>query len=161
MENQNTVGGQFKALNIIHAAICTGVLIALCLFRYLVKKDPSVKPEANLVIEIAGVSIAFLCVLAARFLFFIRTKPALSVSSLGEKINIFRSAFIVQLALLDGAAIINAAFYYLNKNDIHFFIALGVLLLMIFRRPTRVMAAMVLFNSNEDLQQIYEDDLPV
>ena len=161
MDNQNTVGQQFKILNIIHAALCAGVVVILVLFRYLVKKETSSPAENNIFFEIAGVVIAFLCLMSSRFLFFIRTKAALSVGSLKEKIDIFRGAFIVQMALLEGAAIINAMFYFIGKNDLNFFVALGVLLLMLFRRPTRVMAAMVLFNSNEDLQQVYDDSLPL
>lgn len=160
MDNQNTVGQQFKILNIIHAALCAGVIVILVLFRYLVKKETTTA-ENNVIFEIAGVVSAFLCVMSSRFLFFIRTKAALSVASLGEKINIFRGAFIVQMALLEGAAIINALFYLIGRNDLNFFVALGVMLLMLFRRPTRVMAAMVLFNPTEDLQQIYDDSLPL
>lgn len=161
MDNQNTVGTQFRALRIIHIALCVGVLLLLSVFRYLVKQESDVVPDKNLIVEILGVAIGFVCVIAARFLFFVRTKAALSVVTLKEKINIFRGAFILQMALLEGAAILNLVFYFLTKNDLHFFIALGILLLMIFRRPTRVMAAMVLFNSMEDKQAIYDDNLPL
>ena len=65
------------------------------------------------------------------------------------------------MALLEGAAFINIVFYYLTRDDLHFFIALGILLLMIVRRPTRSIAAMVLFNNMEDKQQIYDDSMPV
>lgn len=161
MDNQNTVGTQFRALRIIHIALCVGVLLILSVFRYLVKQESDVVPDKNLIVEILGVAIGFVCVIAARFLFFVRTKAGLSVVTLKEKINIFRGAFILQMALLEGAAILNLVFYFLTKNDLHFFIALGILLLMIFRRPTRVMAAMVLFNSMEDKQAIYNDNSPL
>ena len=161
MDNQNTVGTQFRALRIIHIALCVGVLLILSVFRYLVKQESDVVPDKNLIFEILGVAIGFVCVIAARFLFFVRTKAGLSVVTLKEKINIFRGAFILQMALLEGAAILNLVFYFLTKNDLHFFIALGILLLMIFRRPTRVMAAMVLFNSMEDKQAIYDDNSPL
>ena len=161
MENQNTVGAQFKSLKIIHIALCLGVFIILFLLRYLVKQDTNVVPNKDLIFETVGIAVGFTSVLAARFLFFMRTKAALSVTSLKEKIDIFRSAFIVQMALLEGPAIINVVFYFITKNDLHFFIALGILLLMAFRRPTRVIAAMVLFNEMEDKQQIYDDDLPL
>lgn len=160
MDNQTTVGQQFKILNIIHAALCAGVIVILVLFRYLVKKETA-PAENNVLFEVAGVVIAFICVMSSRFLFFMRTKSALSVASLKEKIDIFRSAFIVQMALLDGAAVTNCLFYLIGKNDLNFFVGLGVMLLMLFRRPTRVMAAMVLFNPNEDLQQIYDNSLPL
>ncbi len=164
MENQdtvNTVGTQFRSVTILHIVLCLGVFIVLFLFRYLIKQQADVMPDKNLPFEIIGIVVGFVGVLAARFLFFMKAKAALSVSTLGEKLDIFRGAFIIQMALLEGSAIINAAFYFITKNDLHFFIALGILLLMIFRRPTRVIAAMVLFNDMEDKQQVYDDSLPL
>ncbi len=102
MDNQNTVGTQFRALRIIHIALCVGVLLILSVFRYLVKQESDVVPDKNLIVEILGVAIGFVCVIAARFLFFVRTKAGLSVVTLKEKINIFRGAFILQMALLEG-----------------------------------------------------------
>lgn len=157
MENKSTVGQQFKLLSILHIALSAGVLIFLFISRFLVKQNMANVPEKNQTIEIAGIAIAFICVLLARFLFFNKTKAALSVSDLGEKINIFRIAFILQMALLEAPALLNIILYFLTKNDLHFFIGLGILLLMIFRRPTRAIAAMVLFNSMEEKEQIYDD----
>ncbi len=161
MENQQTVGTQFKTLSILHAALCGGVMLFLFLFRYLVKNDANAQPDNNIVMEIIGIAVGFVNVLLARFLFFSRTRQAMTTGSLAEKINIFRSAFILQMALLEGAALINAIFYFITKNDIHFFIGLGILLLMLFRRPSRTIAAMVLFNEMEDKQQIYDNSLPL
>jgi hypothetical protein len=161
MENKNTIGTQFRTLHIIHAALCLGLLALLAGFRYLVKLREPASADNNLIMEVAGVAIAFINVLAARFLFFVRTQPAQSQPSLGEKIAIFRVAFLVQMVLLESAGIANLIFYFITGNELHFFIALGVLLLMLFRRPTRVMAAMVLFNAGDDVQQIYNDELPL
>lgn len=159
MESQNTVGAQFKTINILHIALCLGLMLILAVFRYFIKQDISVLPEKNMVFEIVGIAIGFTGVMTARLLFFNRTKAALSVVSLKDKIDIFRNAFIIQMALLEGAAILNTIFYYLTRDDLHFFIALGILLLMIVRRPTRAIAAMVLFNNMEDKKQIYDDSL--
>lgn len=161
MENQQTVGTQFKTLSILHAALCGGVILVLFLFRYLVKNDANAQPIHNLVMEIVGIAVGFINVLLSRFLFFTRTRQAMATPSLKEKLNIFRSAFILQMALLEGAALINAIFYFITKNDIHFFIGLGILLLMLFRRPSRTIAAMVLFAELEDKQQIYDNSLPL
>lgn len=159
MENQNTVGAQFKAIRILHIALCVSLAIVLWIIRYLVKQHAATTIENNIIFEIIGVAIGFINVLAARLLFFMRTKAALSVISLKEKINIFRSAFIIQMAILEGAALLNGILYFITKYDLHFFISLGILLLMAFRRPTKAIAAMVLFNSMQDKQQIYDDQL--
>lgn len=158
MENQYTVSSSFKALNIIHFALCAGLILIIIIMRYLVKQnaEPAENP-GKFVLEIIGIAIGAVNVIAARFLFFTRTKPALSTSSLKEKLDIFRGAHILQMALLEGAGIINIVFYLLTHNDIHFFIAVGIALMMLFRRPQRPIAAMVLFTDMEDKQQIYDD----
>lgn len=159
MENQNTVGTQFKAMKILHAALCFGVIAILFVIRYLVKQDTSSAINDNKIFEIAGAVLGFVGVLGSRFMFFTKTRTAQSISSLAEKITIYRVAFIIQMALLEAAAIANAVLYYVTKNDLHFFMALGLLLFMIFGRPTRTMAGMLLFNPTEDKQQIYNDSL--
>ena len=160
MENQNTVGNFFKGLNIIHFALCAGLIMVAGVMRFLVKQNAEPADESNkLVFEIIGIAIGAINVIVARLMFFTTTKPALSVSTLGEKLNIFRTAHIIQMALLEGAGIINAVFYFLTKNDLHFFIAVGIILMMIWRRPSRPMAALVLFSNMEDKQKVYDDSL--
>jgi len=87
-----------------------------------------------------------------------KTKSALGNPSLEAKFSIFRQAFMVQMALLEGAALLNCVLYFITGYDMHFFIGVGILLLMIFRRPTRALAGMVLFHSGEDRQVLYEND---
>lgn len=160
MDNQNTVGMQFKAMKVIHIALCMGVVIILSIMRYLVKqKAPVDHAQDNMAFEIIGVAVAFICMLASRFLFLTRASTAVNIPALSDKIAVYRGALILQLALLEGPAIINTIFYFLTKNDLHFFIAIGLLLFMIWARPTRLMAANLLFNSMEDRQQIYDDNL--
>ena len=160
MENQNTVGVQFKSMKVLHIAMCLGVVIILSIMRYLIKQQaPIDHAQDNMAFEIVGVALAFICMLASRFLFLTRASAAVNIPSLSEKIAVYRGALILQLALLEGPAIINSIFYFLTKNDLHFFIAIGLLLFMIWARPTRLMAANLLFNSLEDRQQIYDDNL--
>ena len=78
-----------------------------------------------------------------------------------KKLKIFEEAFIFQIALLSGVATINAILYLTTRYDLYFFIALGALLLLAFRRPTRAIAAMVLFTNTENRQPIYVDSTPI
>lgn len=159
MEIQNTIGIQFKSLKIIHGALCIGAFIILVIMRFLVQQDPIPKALNIDTFQIVGAVIGFVTVLSSRMLFFIKTKSALSVPSIKGKIDIYRIALIIQIAILEGGSILNAVLYFITKNDLHFFIALGLLLFMIFGRPTRMMAGMLLFNTKEDRQQIYNDSL--
>lgn len=156
MQQNNTIGSQFKSLNIIHIALCIGLALNLAIFKFLLKDNTQI-PDKNIIYEIIGITIAFIAILVARFLFFTNCKNALNNPSLKVKIDIFRASYILQIALLEGAALINAILFFITKNDLHFFIALGILLLMIVRRPTKKMAAMLLFNNLEDNQVVYDD----
>ena len=159
MDNQNTVGAQFKSMKILHAALCMGVILILIILRLLLKKDNTATITSNQILSITGAVIGFIGVIGSRLLFFIKTRTALSAPALSEKINIYRTALITQMALLESASIINAVLYFITKNDLHFFIALGILLFMIFGRPTRMMAGMLLFNNMEDKKQINDDSI--
>lgn len=157
-----TIGDNFKQMNIIHAALCIGCALVIYVMYTLVNQDKNAVPVENIIFTVIGVAIAFINVLLSRVLFFMRTRQAQTISDLGQKINIFRAAFIIQMALLEGAAIVNIIFYFITKNKNHFFIAIMVLLLMIVRRPTRSMAAITLFASKDDaIQRIYDDSIEV
>lgn len=161
MENQQTVGNTFKTLNILHIAFCAGLALMLIMARMSIHKEGLAAADSILLVQIVGGALAFVAVLAARFLFFIRTQPAQAMKLMGDKLAVFRSAFVLQMALLEAPAIFNIILYFIWKNDLNFFIALGILLLMAFRRPTRVIAAMTLFRSDEDVQQVYNDELKI
>lgn len=157
-----TLGDNFKQMNILHAALCIGCAIILFIMYTLVNQEKNAVITDNIIFSVIGIVIAFVNVLLSRVLFFMRTQPAQTINDFGQKINLFRAAFILQMALLEGAAIINVVFYFITKNKLHFFIAIGVLLLMIVRRPTRSMAAITLFsNRDENIRRIYEDDMEV
>ncbi len=163
MSQPSTVGTKFKELNILHAALCIGLLVIIVVLRYLVKQDNAPAPAVEQfgIFRIIGVGLGFVNVLLSRFFFFKHTSPAMATNSLKEKFDHLRAAFILQMALLEGAGMINIIFYFLTKDDLHFFVALGILLLMIVRRPTRSLAAIVLFNDTQDKQQIYNDYIQV
>ncbi|HNF48489.1 MAG TPA: hypothetical protein PKO18_07200 [Chitinophagales bacterium] len=155
----NTVGAYFKQLTILFLAICTGCCFFMGMFYFLVYQSAKSTPNTgNAIFEIAGLVIGFGLAIAARFLFFNTTKKALSLSSLKEKLSYFRTAVLLQLAMLEGGVLLNTIFYYLNKNSFNLAVAGGLLFLMIMRRPTRPIAAMVLFNPQENNRVVYDDN---
>ncbi len=154
---QDTIGQQFRKLHITHGIICGVLIVVLAVSRYFLKEEDS-KIITHMTLEIIAITLTFIMVITARFMFFMRTRPALSAVTLKEKIAIFKHAFHLQMMLLGSAAMLNALLYIVINNNINFFVALGILLLLLFRRPTRVIAAMVLFNSGQNVQSIYDDN---
>ncbi len=158
---QNTVGMYFKKLRILHIGVCVTLAVVLFLFRYLVRNNIDGIPNKSIFGEVLGIAIGFVGILGARFVFFFKTQAATGVKMLKDKLKIFEEAFIFQIAILSAVATINACLYILTLYNLYFFIALGALLLLAFRRPTRAMAAMVLFTNAENRQSIYEDSTPL
>lgn len=155
----NTVGTYFKQLTILFLAICTGCCFFIGMFYYLVHQTAKSTPNTgNAIFEIVGLVIGFGLAIVARFLFFNTTKKALAVSSLQEKFKYFRTAVLLQLAMLEGGMLLNTILYYVNKNSFNLAVAGGLLFLMIMRRPTRPIAAMVLFNPHENNRVVYDDN---
>ncbi|MEZ5054888.1 MAG: hypothetical protein R2807_09060 [Chitinophagales bacterium] len=162
MQTQQTVGSYFKTMNILHYVMCLGFILIVAGARVYVKQNPDTQAfPQNFVFEIIGIAIGAIGVMAARFLFFQKAKEALSVFTLGEKLNIFRFAHLIQIAILEGVGMINIVFYFLTHKELHFFIAVGIAIMMVFRRPQRPIAAMVLFSGMDDKQIIYDDSIPI
>ena len=155
---QNTVGRQFRKLHLTHGITCAVLIVLLTTTRYFLKEKDN-NTITHMTLEVIAIAVSFIAVITARFMFFMRTRPALSAVTLKEKIEIFRHAFHLQIILLGSAALLQIILYFILKNNINFFIALGILLLMLFRRPTRVIAAMVLFNSGQNVESIYDDKI--
>ncbi len=154
---QHTVGMYFKKLRILHIGVCVTLAFVLFLFRYIVRNNIDGIPNKNIIGEIFGIAIGFIGIIGARFIFFFKTQAATSIKMLSGKLKIFEEAFLLQIAILSIVAIINACLYLLTLYNLYFFIALGSLLLLAFRRPTRAMAAIVLFTNTENRQPIYVD----
>lgn len=162
MQSTQTVGTYFKTMNILHYAICFGLVFILAGARVFVKQN-STNPNfpSEQVLEIIGIVVGAIGVIVARFIFFKKTKEALALFTLGEKLTIFRFAHLIQISILEGVAFLNIVFYFLTHNDLHFFIAVGVALMLLFRRPQRQLAAMLLFSGLEDKQIVYDDAIPI
>ncbi|MEZ5026645.1 MAG: hypothetical protein R2739_08710 [Chitinophagales bacterium] len=162
MQTQHTIGSFFKSMNLTHYIICIGFIFILAAARVYIKQHPSTEEfQSQKIFEIIGIGIGAIGVLAARFIFFYKAKEAHTVFSLARKLNIFRYAHLLQIAILEGVGFINIVFYFLTKEDIHFFIAVGIAIMLVFRRPQRQIAAMVLFSGLDDKQIVYDDSIPL
>jgi hypothetical protein len=153
----NTIGNYFRSLNILHAALCGGVAVCIGVLRF-VRSDNTPNGMAQILL-IIGVSIAAVCLVVSRLLLFKTVTPARQQASLAHKLALFRSGFIIQMAMLEGAAIINMIFWFIGGNSYNLGIALGLLFLMIFRRPTRMLIQGLAFSANEDSRVVLNDDV--
>ncbi len=153
----NTIGSYFKQLSILHGAMCAGVAIVIGVMRYIGREI--VPAEDSQIYPIIGGVLAFLNLVLARVLLFKTVAPAQQNPSLSQKLALFRQGFIIQMALLEGAAIINMILWFLAGNTFNLGIALALLFVMIYRRPARTFVRDMIFNPNEDGRIIFNDDV--
>lgn len=151
-----TIGAYFKQLGILHAALCGGVAICIFAFKFM---NPDLKPGPNAeIFLVIGLTIAALCLVLSRVMLFRTATPAREQSSLAHKLAQFRTGFIMQMALLEGASIINAIFWFIGGHTFNLGAALGLMFLMIFRRPARNLVQQLVFSEKEDSRVVYQDE---
>lgn len=152
----NTIGNYFRSIGILHAALCISTAIIIFLLRFMGKDHV---PSSNgQVFFIVGIVIAAINLIISRMMLFKTVTPAQQAPNLDTKLTLFRSGFIIQMALLEGAAIINIIFWFMGGNTFNLGISLGLLFLMVFRRPTRSLVQGLVFNTNEDSRIVYNDE---
>lgn len=131
----NTLHDLFKPIKIIHFALCMGALLVIFIIKFITYVDSETKKN-DIPIEYIGVAIGVFGIVMSRILFLAKTKTAKSNSSLRQKIEDYKAAVILQIAMLEGVSTINIIFYYIFKNDINFAFSIALLFLMVVRRPT-------------------------
>ncbi len=155
----NTIGNYFRSLSILHAALCGGVAICIGILKFI--RPVSIPTEFAQIFLYIGVAIAAINLVASRMLLFKIASPAQQQPALAQKLALFRSGFIVQMALLEGAAIANTILWFVGGNSYNLGIALGLLFLMIFRRPARSLVQGLVFNTTEDSRVVFNDEMVI
>ncbi len=153
----NTIGNYFRTLGILHAALCSGAGVCILMLRFM-GKDHTPGDDAQIFLIVGG-AIAVANVIMSRVLLFKIVSPAQQQSDLGTKLALFRSGFVVQMALLESVVIINIILWFIAANTYNLGIALVALFLMIYRRPARTFVRDMIFNPNEDGKIIFNDDV--
>lgn len=120
---------KIKTLQIIHLAICAGVIIVyLLLGRFSIDK---LKIDAIDSSEIIYAAIPVLAFVLSNFLFKSQLKQIDPKAGLNDKLPVYQTASIIRWAILEGAAFM----LLFLKPD---FMILGILIIayLVFLRPT-------------------------
>jgi hypothetical protein len=123
----------FKPIQIIHAALCLGVLMIIFIIRFVMHNNE--KPT-NENLQYIGIVAGIVAILLSRIMFINKIQTARKLNTLSEKINMYKVAMLLQMSILEAAAILNIILYFLFKNEINFAFSLAMAFLMIIRRPT-------------------------
>lgn len=147
----------FRQLNIIHKALLAGQIIFAAVAAYLFYsgvEQPQMK-EYDRIFQVIAIAVAAAGFFAGTVIFkkMVSTAKDAAVST-KEKFARYRSACVLQWALLEGPCLFSIVFFYLTAN--YAFIALaGVLIgLFIVLSPNKIKIAWQLGISENDVSEL-------
>jgi len=120
---------KIKTLQIIHLAICAGIIVAYFMIGNL--SLDSLKIQSIDASEIVFVAIPILAFVLSNFLFKSQLKQANPKQKLEENLPVYQTASIIRWAILEGAAFI---ILFLSQKFLLFGII--IILYLAFLRPT-------------------------
>lgn len=128
---------QIKTVQIIFFALLTGQLIFLFISVYLVQSgNIKLNEELFLILLMIDLMIVFPAIVLGPMLYRSFLNKAKSGLSLPEKFNIYRQGVITKLALVEAPTIFSIVSYLLTGSIVFLIIAIGVLVLFFFHKPT-------------------------
>ena len=150
-------GSALKALNIIHKALMTGQILfaAVCIYLTYTKTIDSPAKDLDRVLQVAALVITAAGIFAGMSFFKNKLLHLRGMqTSTKEKFNQYRSACIVQWALLEGPSIFCIICFFLTGN--YAFLALMVVVLFLFAitAPSKLKVQLQLQISEAELDEL-------
>jgi len=126
-----TSGEYFKSIKIVHIALVIGVVFFILISVFLqIKGFGTVAPEIDNILLFVVPIFALGGIFASNFVFKKRLNEIRKKSNLKEKMEEYRSALIVKLALIEGPSFFAVVTYLLTGNYIY--LGLAVILIIVF-----------------------------
>lgn len=127
---------KFRELNILHIAFCLGSLFILMLLSSIVGF-----PFFDALYELdmffyLGATFALISLIMATKIFNKKTEHLHSLQ-LNEASHLdLKSAYVLKWALIEGSILMNSVLYFMTQNALHFWIALVLIPILYFYKPT-------------------------
>ncbi len=160
----NTVGGFFTQLKILHGALCMGVFLFLGISVFLVNSGSvgdSFDPDQSQLFLYLALGLSIACLFVSRFIGPKILEGAKTKNTLDEKIEVYRSASIVNYALIEGPSLACITFFLLSGN--YYILGLGIvnLLLLASLHPTKTKATIALELAGDHRRDIQLDSTKI
>ncbi len=131
------VNDQFKMVQIIFFALLSGQLVFLLIAVLLVQSgEISTNDNLFLILLIVDLMIVFPSLTVGPMFYRNFINKAKSGLSVEEKFNLYRQGIIIKLALVEAPTIFSIVGYLLTGSFVFLIIAVGVLVLFFFHKPT-------------------------
>jgi len=126
-----TSGEYFKSIKIVHIALVTGVVFFTLISVFLqIEGFGTVGPEIDKVLLFVVPIFALIGIFASNFVFKKKLNEIRKKSNLKEKMEEYRSALIIKLALIEGPSFFAVVAFLLTGNYIY--LGLTIILIIVF-----------------------------
>ncbi|GEM_PF-2034489 len=147
--------GFLRSTNLLFTAMFAGQLFMILVMVY-VRSSFSISAEISDIYLLVVPAAAILAYYLGNKLYQIRISSISQSDALSEKLTTYRSAFILRLAFLEGAALIGIVLYYSGGNFLFILIA-GLLLVYFYSlKPNIATIRSDAKLSSEEVEQIQE-----
>jgi hypothetical protein len=150
-------GNSFKALSILHKAMLAGQVLftAVCFYLLYTKIFIASSQELDKILQVAAILFSVAGFFAGNFLFKKRVLQAReSTSELQEKFAVYRSASILQWALLEAPVLFSVICFLLTGNYAFLALAAAVILLFVILGPTKIKIALLLGTTEDEIAEL-------
>ncbi len=152
MENiKQTTKEYFKIISTIHLAMFMGQLIlGLLIYFFIIDPDhPDLTSELAQILQFLVPSVAIVGIIASRMIFKKRLIPIKEDAELKIKMEKYREALIIRMALLEGSALFSMVAVFITNNVNYLIYACCLVVYFIYNKPTLTSAI-----SNLELNQM-------
>ncbi len=154
-----TSGAYFKSIKIVHLALVIGVVFFTLISVFLQFNGfGTVGHELTNILLIVVPIIALVGVFASAFLFKKKLNGINGRSNLKEKMEDYRSALIVKLALIEGPSFFTIIAFLLTGNYIFLGIAVMLIIVFLIYKPSQTKFINDLELTNKELDLINNAD---
>lgn len=148
---------QYKGLNLIYLIILGSMSAAAILAVYFVFKAGALSiyefDEQNIIKSV--IIIALLVGIPVGHIFYQKKMKHINVDlNLGKKINMFKTAFIIRIAMLEGIGLLTLIGYLITGDKSFLYMFAVVFILFIIHAPTRQRIISDLELSDEEQEQL-------
>ncbi len=141
----------FKSIQILHAAMFMGVVMILIILKYVLGIED--RSEGDYLFAMVGIGLALSSLVFGQFMY---TKKIDAIKKeqlpVMERLEQYRAAFIMRLALLEGPALVCLILHFLNGDPLLFYACLFMIIMLAFARPLEAKIMEELGLRREDIQ---------
>ncbi len=138
-KNEEKLSAAVKSMMQIYLSLIFGLLIFLAVtitIQFLNKSVSVLDAELEYILSTTALLISIASIPLGYYLYSQKAKEAIRISNNDEKIEIYRSALILKLALFEVAGFFNLIVFYLSQNKQSLIVFALVITVFLINRPS-------------------------